>query len=525
MNRLRIGAKLWLAISLLIVSLVGMLAVVSVRSGSAQKQADVLFAESDARSRTASEWHALTAVNLARAHAAIMANGEEVEAVVGPLNARDVELVSALQQRLDAMPLSDDDRRQLAKIAAVRDAVRKMTARARTLKRAGDVGAAHALYQGEGKALLESYLQSLRQFAGMQEQRTAEARRVFAETRVRNMSIGGIMILAIIATAIFGAARLISSIRGALRDAVDAANRIAAGDLTVAPSSARGDEFGDLMRALGGMNASLVNIVAAVRGGTDTIATASGEIAAGNLDLSARTEEQASSLEETAASMEQLTSTVKQNAANAGQADTLAASAAEVAGRGGRLVALVVDKMAAIQDSSRRVVEIIAVIDGIAFQTNILALNAAVEAARAGEQGRGFAVVASEVRALAQRSAGAAREIKTLIGASVEHVGEGSGLVAQAGATMADIVDGIARVSAIMGEISEASREQTSGIEQVNQAVLQMDQVTQQNAALVEQAAAAAQSMQEQAALLAGAVGVFKLSRGQPRPAARAFLA
>jgi methyl-accepting chemotaxis protein len=265
------------------------------------------------------------------------------------------------------------------------------------------------------------------------------------------------------------------------------------------------------MQALQDMNESLVRIVGQVRSGTDTIATASGQIAAGNMDLSSRTEQQAGALEQTASSMEQLTSTVKQNSASAQQANQLALSASEVAVKGGAVVSKVVDTMGSINESSRKIVDIIGVIDSIAFQTNILALNAAVEAARAGEQGKGFAVVATEVRHLAQRSAAAAREIKSLIGDSVEKVDVGAKLVDQAGATMAEIVESVKRVTNIMSEITVASREQTSGIEQVNQAIMQMDEGTQQNAALVEQAAAAAESLQDQATHLAQVVSVFKL--------------
>ncbi|GJI93409.1 hypothetical protein RugamoR57_01270 [Duganella caerulea] len=261
------------------------------------------------------------------------------------------------------------------------------------------------------------------------------------------------------------------------------------------------------------MQDHLGNMVAQIRGGTDTIATASSEIAAGNLDLSTRTEQQASSLEETASSMEELTSTVKQNAANANQANGLAAKASEVAMKGGAVVSEVVNTMTSINASSRKIVDIISVIDGIAFQTNILALNAAVEAARAGEQGRGFAVVASEVRNLAQRSAAAAREIKELITDSVANVDTGSKLVEEAGITMTEIVDSVKHVADIMSEISMAMQEQTSGIEQVNQAITQMDQVTQQNAALVEEAAASAETMQNQASNLAQIVSIFRLAR------------
>lgn len=307
---------------------------------------------------------------------------------------------------------------------------------------------------------------------------------------------------------------MIRAIVGPLNEAVVVANAVASGDLTSRIEVNSTNETGRLLQALKTMNENLIELVSKVRTGTDQIATASGEIASGNTDLSQRTEEQASSLEETASSMEELTSTVKQNADNARQANQLAAGASEVAVKGGAVVGQVVQTMSSINESSKKIVDIISVIDGIAFQTNILALNAAVEAARAGEQGRGFAVVATEVRTLAQRSAAAAKEIKELISDSVAKVEDGTRLVDEAGTTMDEIVTAVKRVTDIMSEISAASHEQSAGIEQVNQAVTQMDEVTQQNAALVEEAAAAAESMSDQAQALTQAVSVFKISGG-----------
>ncbi|WP_413439536.1 methyl-accepting chemotaxis protein [Sulfuriferula sp. GW1] len=295
--------------------------------------------------------------------------------------------------------------------------------------------------------------------------------------------------------------------------AVEVAHAISAGDFSREIALARGDTT-SLLFTMNAMRENLTMTIGDIRQSTETIAVASRQIASGNADLSARTESQASSLEETASSMEELTSTVKQNAENARQANQLVVSASDVAVKGGKVVGQVVDTMTSIKDSSRKIADIISVIDGIAFQTNILALNAAVEAARAGEQGRGFAVVAAEVRNLAQRSAGAAKEIKSLIEDSVDKVDVGGKLVDEAGKTMEEIVNSVKRVTDIMSEIAAASQEQSSGIEQVNQAVGQMDEATQQNAALVEQAAAAAESLQDQAAKLAQAVSVFNLGTG-----------
>lgn len=322
--------------------------------------------------------------------------------------------------------------------------------------------------------------------------------------------VGGGIVAALLAGVI--AVWLARNITRPLQYAVEIAKKVAQGDLTAEVKVNSTDETGELLTSLKEMNESLVRIVSEVRSGTGTIVSASGQIAVGTMDLSSRTEEQAGSLEETASSTEELASTVKQNADNARQANQLAKSASEVAMQGGDVIEQVITTMDQINVASKKIVEIISVIDGIAFQTNILALNAAVEAARAGEQGRGFAVVASEVRSLAQRSAAAAKEIKTLIGDSVEKVDLGAKLVDGAGSTMKAIVTSINSVTDIMGEITAASLEQTSGIEQVNKAIFQMDQATQQNAALVEESSAAASALEEQAQQLAQVVSVFKLN-------------
>jgi len=322
---------------------------------------------------------------------------------------------------------------------------------------------------------------------------------------------------------------IVSAVNKSLRHAIggapeyvsEVARQIADGDLSASINTHETDHA-SILFGMKSMQLRLADTIGEIRRSADTIATASGEIASGNMDLSARTESQASSLEETAASMEELTSTVNQNADNAVQANQLVMSASAVAEKGGKVVSQVVQTMDTINASATRIVDIISVIDGIAFQTNILALNAAVEAARAGEQGRGFAVVASEVRNLAQRSAGAAKEIKELINASVQSINAGSVLVAEAGTTMDQVVASVSRVTQIMSAITEASSEQSTGIGHVNEAITEMDSVTQQNAALVEQAAAAASSMQDQAGMLAELVCRFKLNGDQQAPVGRA---
>ena len=378
------------------------------------------------------------------------------------------------------------------------------------LRNAGQTEEAIAFLTQQAAPSLKIVLGALDSLVAYEAQQAAQAatdaETLSARARAYMIILGSVAVL----LGAFVAWIITRSITQPINAAVSVAETVASGDLSSHIVVNSSDETGRLLGALQAMNTSLLGVVAQVRHGTEAISTASSEIAAGNLDLSSRTEEQASSLEETASAMEELTSTVKQNADNARQANQLAKSASEVAVRGGSIVSQVVDTMGTINESSKKIVDIIGVIDGIAFQTNILALNAAVEAARAGEQGRGFAVVATEVRNLAHRSASAAKEIKELIAASVANVDTGSRLVNEAGQTMGDIVDSIVRVTDIMGEITSATHEQTIGIEQINMAIAQMDEVTQQNAALVEEAAAASQSMQEQAGELAHVVGFFK---------------
>jgi methyl-accepting chemotaxis protein len=424
------------------------------------------------------------------------------------------------REALGRLPASTEFQAHLARIDEARSAVRPVNNRVVELGLGGQRQEAVALLVQQSQPLTQRWQDLLEANIRLQEAAndlsTAQARESYAFAR--NLLVGSAALMLV--ASVLLAWRITRSITRPLQRACDVALRVAEGDLTVDIQAEGRDEAAQLLGALAVMEAKLTSTVAHVRRNAEGVATASVQISQGNHDLSQRTEEQASSLQQTAASMEQLGGAVRHNADSAQQANQLARGASEVAVRGGTVVARVVDTMRGIEASSKKIADIIGLIDGIAFQTNILALNAAVEAARAGEAGRGFAVVAGEVRTLAQRSAQAAREIKTLISDSVQRVDEGSALADEAGRTMQDVVTAIQRVGSLMGEISHASREQSEGVEQVGQAVGQMDQVTQQNAALVEQSATAAESLRSQAQRLVEAVAVFRLGHdGAPAAA------
>ncbi|RXZ32376.1 HAMP domain-containing protein [Oxalobacteraceae bacterium CAVE-383] len=514
LNNLRVGVRLGGGFAIILLLLAAMLGGGIWHLQSTSAAVRNMMATPLTKERLTEEWFRSVVAGLTRAKAVAKSSDTSLEAMFANEgvesnprggNANIAKDIAALGLEPEEQKLFDAVNKNRNAYTKARDALMKA-------KRAGDSDEATRIFDNDFAQISPRYLASLQAFLDYQRKEIDNTAKAIEEasrqSTILQLALGG---LALLIGAVL-ARTLTRSITVPLSQAVEMAESVAGGDLSRNIEVNRGDETGMLLQALKHMNDSLVKIVGEVRNGTNTIATASGEIASGNMDLSSRTEQQASSLEETAASMEELTSTVKQNADNARQANQLAISASEVAIKGGSVVSQVVDTMGSINTSARKIVDIIGVIDGIAFQTNILALNAAVEAARAGEQGRGFAVVASEVRSLAQRSAAAAKEIKVLIDDSVSNVDVGAKLVDQAGVTMREIVESVKRVTDIMGEITAASQEQTAGIEQVNKAITQMDNVTQQNAALVEEAAAASEAMQAQAGNLAQAISVFKLA-------------
>lgn len=512
-TNLKIGVRLGLAFAVILVLMASMI-VIGVWRLQEVAQATVHMEEAATKERLTHEWYLGNIANAVRTAARVRSNDADVQKQFQTeMEAQSLE-ITKLQNQIVELIHSEEGKKLMAVVGEKRTAymdIRKDVFKLKAEANAASEVAAKKLIESKMEPALLSYNQSVQAVVAFQQtifqKAKAEVDELYASGRTVLIALGT---MALILSAIL-AWLLSRSITRPLDYAVSVARTVASGDLRNKIQASSNDETGQLLHALRDMNDGLVKSVSQVRTGIDTIATASSQIAAGNLDLSSRTEEQASSLEETASSMEELTSTVKQNADNARQANQLAVSASGVAEKGGAVVSRVVDTMEDINASAKKIVDIIGVIDGIAFQTNILALNAAVEAARAGEQGRGFAVVASEVRNLAQRSAAAAKEIKTLIGDSVDKVELGSKLVEEAGVTMDEVVQSVRHVTDIMSEIMAASQEQSAGIEQVNQAIGQMDQVTQQNAALVEEAAAAAESLNEQAAKLAEAVSVFKL--------------
>ena len=522
MKNLKIGVRLGGGFAAVLLLLLSLTVVGIVQMQSASKETDALVNVKVRNERLIGEWTKVIEVNAARTAAAWKvsdpAHQKQFETEMAASSARATEI----QNDIGKSELNAQEQALYQEVLSTRKAYTEVRKEVFKAKNAGDLELGKRLYEGDMAVKRDIYLASLKKLelleASLLDETAAQIRSRYENGRLLLISLGVAAILLGIACAYW----ITRSITRPITRAVEVAEAVSAGDLTSHIVVDSRDETGQLMHALKNMNDKLVSIVGQVRAGTESIGTASSQIAAGNLDLSSRTEEQASSLEETASSMEELTSTVKLNADNARSANQLAIDASQIASKGGVVVSEVVSTMGSINDSSRKIVDIISVIDAIAFQTNILALNAAVEAARAGEQGRGFAVVASEVRNLAQRSAAAAKEIKGLIDDSVEKVEAGSQLVDKAGRTMDEIVQSISHVTQIMNQITDASEEQRAGIEQVNQAVGQMDQVTQQNAALVEEAAAAAESMQEQAARLADVVGLFKLDATQQYAAANA---
>ena len=526
MNKLKVSTQLSLGFGILLMLILAMGAVSLVKVSSIHQSFQLVVDDRVPKVAEINDIKAdINVIALSMRNMVILTDAVEIKKELAQLESSRQNIAKRLEQ-LQAQITSERGKAELAKVMAARGKYVPLQGKFVDLVTAGKADEAKAMLVSEARSAQQDYftaLDHLLKYQGELMQRSEDdTDALVTSLTVAIWTLGLISLIAGTLTA-GGIIRSLSrQLGGEPVDAADLARAVAQGDLSLPVVVKAGDRT-SLMASLQDMQISLTAVVGNVRQGSESVATASAQISQGNNDLSQRTEEQASALEQTAASMEQLGSTVRQNADNARQANQLAEAASTVAIKGGEVVSQVVDTMKGINDSSKKIADIIGVIDGIAFQTNILALNAAVEAARAGEQGRGFAVVASEVRSLAGRSAEAAKEIKSLIGASVERVQQGSTLVDQAGVTMTEVVNSIQRVTDIMGEISAASSEQSTGVSQIGEAVTQMDQVTQQNAALVEESAAAAESLKMQAEQLVQSVAVFKLASNVARaPAAAA---
>ncbi|NVD99342.1 MCP four helix bundle domain-containing protein [Massilia sp. BJB1822] len=520
---MKVGTRLGLGFALVLVFLIVVTAVGILRMGQIQDRLDHVVSFNnvvtrlviDMRNNVADRTTSLRVLNM-------MSDAADMEKDLNRLK-EQADAYAAALKKLEgqfALEATPEEKALLAQIKEHEAATLPAVKKAVDLWMANNAESATKVLIKEIRPAQKKWMDALDQLATLEDKLNAQvqidAASGYSSARTFMILMGTLAVIISVIAAYVITRGLLKQLGGEPDYTASIAGSIANGDLSIAIDTDSTDK-NSLLSEMREMRDSLVGIVGQVRNGTETIGTASREIAAGNIDLSSRTEMQASSLEKTASAMEELTSTVKQNADNAREANQLAANASDVARKGGAVVSQVVDTMSSINESANKIVDIIGVIDGIAFQTNILALNAAVEAARAGEQGRGFAVVASEVRNLAQRSAGAAKEIKALIGDSVEKVERGSKLVGQAGVTMDEVVASVRRVTDIMGEIANASQEQSAGIEQVNQSIIEMDSMTQQNAALVEEAAAAAQSLQDQAGELARVVSIFKLDPADER--------
>src|SRR5476649_518897 len=525
--KMKVGTRLGLGFALVLVLLVAVTVVGIARMAQIQERLDHVIEVNNVVTRLVTDMRTNVSDRITSLRIlTLMTDAGDMEPEMARIKTQTATYQDA-QKKLEAqfaLEATTEEKNLLASIKEYEAAAMPAIAKASALWLANDAEGATRVMIKEIRPVQKKWIEALEQLTTLEDKLNAQmqqdARTAFDNARLFMIILGVLAVGMCVAAALVITRGLLKQLGGEPDYTASIAGSIANGDLSIGIHTQPSDNS-SLLAEMKEMRNSLVNIVGQVRVGTETIGTASREIAAGNLDLSSRTEMQASALEKTASAMEELTSTVKQNADNAREANKLAATASDVALKGGSVASQVVDTMSSINESAKKIVDIIGVIDGIAFQTNILALNAAVEAARAGEQGRGFAVVASEVRNLAQRSAGAAKEIKTLIDDSVDKVGTGSDQVAEAGKTMQEIVASVRRVTDIMAEISSASSEQTHGIEQINEAIAQMDHVTQQNAALVEQAAAAAEAMQEQAAKLALAVCIFKLDESGKGPAPR----